>query len=431
MLRIRPGRVWQYYPKHPNFVACRFHSNVGAVTNAAEANRGHATSGEASSSSSAGDYQATIDAMWRFHRRRSGSEIPKIDEDVARRLIDEIRNYVSESDSGVDRSAQETLIHQVGLAAGRVLDGCSVKPFGSAATGLMTPGSDLDLCVMVPGGSDRHWQTRFLRKIAGELRRTGASHHVLPRIGAQMPIVRWEPRREGVMACDISVNNALAVANSHLLSAYVKADARVRPLALCVKGWAQARRINDRSVGTLSSFSLVLMVVHFLQQRSPPILPSLQDLAVNRGQPPVFLHGADCRFSSRTSELQAEIHRLRGIRDANAEELGILLCEFFRFFSYEYEHGTIATRSRAAFQLREDEDTCYLVVDNPFEPGKDVANVDPRHYTRIREEFRRAHAILCDGDGFNIVCATPSAPGHGDPLVGPVRPLEMGASRFK
>merc|ERR1719229_393550 len=101
------------------------------------------------------------------------------------------------------------------------------------------------------------------------------------------------------MACDISVNNALAVANSHLLRAYLKADSRVRPLALCVKAWAKARKINDRSVGTLSSFSLALMVVHFLQNRPSPILPSLQDLAAKLGHPAVFLHGVDCRYSSR------------------------------------------------------------------------------------------------------------------------------------
>ena len=42
-------------------------------------------------------------------------------------------------------------------------------------------------------------------------------------------------------------------------------DERVRPLIVIVKKWASGRGINDASQGTLSSYSLVLMVIHFLQ----------------------------------------------------------------------------------------------------------------------------------------------------------------------
>ena len=42
-------------------------------------------------------------------------------------------------------------------------------------------------------------------------------------------------------------------------------DDRIQPLAMTVKRWAKARSINDASQGTLSSYSLMLMVLHFLQ----------------------------------------------------------------------------------------------------------------------------------------------------------------------
>ena len=42
---------------------------------------------------------------------------------------------------------------------------------------------------------------------------------------------------------------------------------RVRPLVLVIKKWASHHDINDASRGTLSSYSLVLMVLHYLQSK--------------------------------------------------------------------------------------------------------------------------------------------------------------------
>lgn len=42
---------------------------------------------------------------------------------------------------------------------------------------------------------------------------------------------------------------------------------RVRPLVLVVKKWASFHELNDASRGTLSSYTLVLMVLHYLQSK--------------------------------------------------------------------------------------------------------------------------------------------------------------------
>lgn len=53
-------------------------------------------------------------------------------------------------------------------------------------------------------------------------------------------------------------------------------DWRLRPLALIVKLWAQYQNINDARNMTISSYSLVLMVIHFLQYAvHPAVLPCL------------------------------------------------------------------------------------------------------------------------------------------------------------
>ena len=75
---------------------------------------------------------------------------------------------------------------------------------------------------------------------------------------------------------DITVNNILAIVNTKLLRDYAAVDDRLLQLVFVVKLWAKRRQVNDSYRGTLSSYCYVLMCIHLLQQRSPPVLPCLQ-----------------------------------------------------------------------------------------------------------------------------------------------------------
>ena len=61
---------------------------------------------------------------------------------------------------------------------------------------------------------------------------------------AKVPIVKiWDPELQ--MACDMNVNNTLALENTRMIKTYVQVDPRVRPLAMVVKYWTKKRIIND------------------------------------------------------------------------------------------------------------------------------------------------------------------------------------------
>ena len=61
---------------------------------------------------------------------------------------------------------------------------------------------------------------------------------------AKVPIVKiWDP--ELSLACDMNVNNTLALENTRMIKTYVEIDARVRPLAMIIKHWTKRRILND------------------------------------------------------------------------------------------------------------------------------------------------------------------------------------------
>ena len=78
---------------------------------------------------------------------------------------------------------------------------------------------------------------------------------------------------------DISLYNRLGTRNSALLAAYARIDVRVRILGFMAKRLAKCCRIGDASRGSLASYAYTLLVLHYLQQVKPPIIPVLQEVA--------------------------------------------------------------------------------------------------------------------------------------------------------
>lgn len=61
---------------------------------------------------------------------------------------------------------------------------------------------------------------------------------------AKVPIVKiWDPELQ--LACDMNVNNTLALENTRMIRTYVEIDERVRPLAMIIKYWTKRRVLND------------------------------------------------------------------------------------------------------------------------------------------------------------------------------------------
>lgn len=121
--------------------------------------------------------------------------------------------------------------------------------------------------------------------------------NVMPITSAKVPIVKLRHRPTGLEA-DISLYNQLGRRNSQLLSTYCAIDPRVRVrwadslfirslsttffllqvLGYMTKLLAKQCDIGDASRGSLSSYAYTLMVIHYLQQVKPPVIPVLQEV---------------------------------------------------------------------------------------------------------------------------------------------------------
>src|SRR5690242_5710011 len=100
--------------------------------------------------------------------------------------------------------------------------------------------------------------------------------------------------------CDICINNSLAIHNTRLIASYSKIDPRVQQFGYVIKYWTKQRQINEPYQGTLSSYAYILMVIQFLQNRNPPIVPVLQQMwDSDTGKQRVPVDGYDCYFFNK------------------------------------------------------------------------------------------------------------------------------------
>lgn len=89
----------------------------------------------------------------------------------------------------------------------------------------------------------RTYLVRPLRDIMSD-RITDGMEKVVCRASAKVPIVKiWDPELQ--LACDLNVNNPLALENTRMIKTYVQMDDRVRPLAKIIKYWTKRRILND------------------------------------------------------------------------------------------------------------------------------------------------------------------------------------------
>lgn len=72
---------------------------------------------------------------------------------------------------------------------------------------------------------------------------------------------------------------SIAIKSSELLYIYGCLDPRVRALVFSIRCWARVHGLTNSVPGTwITNFSLTMMVMFFLQRRSPPIIPTLDQL---------------------------------------------------------------------------------------------------------------------------------------------------------
>lgn len=142
--------------------------------------------------------------------------------------------------------------------------------------------------------------------------------------------------------CCIFCNHILMIHASSLILTYTKYDERFRLLAFFVKEWAR----NNNILGNahLSSYAYTLLLIHYLQNADPPLLPPLQKLFLSKPEGfsqliPFIRFEKDTQIIYKASAYyEQKIEKVRAYMkdkyESNISSLGVLLCGFFQYYAH-------------------------------------------------------------------------------------------------
>lgn len=263
---------------------------------------------------------------------------------------------------------------------------CGLFVTGSTFNGFGSSGCDFDMCMFPEGPTvnDKHW-LNLTRQILRKKCRNFIRGNV-ELINAKVPILKFYDS-VGKLEVDLSVNNPTAARNTHLLYCYSQLDYRVRPLVLAVKLWAKKNNINEARFQTLSSYTLSLMMIHYLQTGvSPPVLPCLQRTHSNIFNP--------------NSDIFNLPYNVPQYKSDNKDSIGKLFVGFFQYFSdYErFDTGQDVGSVRTGQVLRGGDCERFARI-NKLGPGQWTARL------LIEEPFERTNAAraVCSDDKWRLI----------------------------
>ncbi|KAF9261467.1 hypothetical protein L218DRAFT_870141 [Marasmius fiardii PR-910] len=298
--------------------------------------------------------------------------------------VEAFTNYISPSP--VEDEIRQLLVDMISSAIKSRYPDAKVYPFGSYATKLYLPSGDIDLVVLSETMADQmfHNKQHVLRLIADVMRRKGIADNIQIVAKAKVPIVKFVTRC-GLIPVDISINQPNGVGGAKIINGFLNdmyirrgveassppspidplrnggGSVALRSLVYITKMFLSQRGMNEVYTGGLGSYSIVCLVISFLQMH-----PKIR----------------------------------RGEIDPN-KNLGVLLVEFFELYGkyFNYQNTGISIRAGGTYFGKRQRGwsvewkTGLLSIEDPADPMNDISS-GSYNFPKVKATFAGAYEIL-------------------------------------
>ena len=279
--------------------------------------------------------------------------------EIADWLTMEIQDFVAYiSPNREEIKMRNETISKIRNAVQQLWPDADLHVFGSYATDLYLPGSDID-CVVNSKSNDKQ-NRNSLYALASHLKKHNLATEIEVIAKARVPIIKFiEPGSK--IHIDVSFERTNGLEAAKLIRGWLDSTPGLRELVLIVKQFLNARRLNNVHTGGLGGFSIICLVYSFLCLH-PRML---------------------------ASEIEAK------------DNLGVLLIDFFELYgkNFGYDHVALTVTDGDAKYLPKSQWRELHPIRSPFalaiqDPG-DVSNNISRGSFNLRD-IKKAFAGAFD-----------------------------------
>ncbi|XP_054163353.1 terminal uridylyltransferase 4-like [Oppia nitens] len=182
---------------------------------------------------------------------------------------------------------------------------------------------------------------------------------------------------------ELSITVEKSYRSSKLLQQYCHIDNRVAVLGVALREWARMYRFDDQENGLWPAFAFPILVIHFLQRCSPPVVPCLHEIMQNSSNTKPtevqnMSHSSKQEFNEDNDAVEEEFN-LNALKwtKTNHKSVGQLWLEMFRYYTSEFDSETHVVSIRTTRLLHRKRDkrwsTRMLAVEDPTRPSLNLS----------------------------------------------------------
>lgn len=161
-----------------------------------------------------------------------------------------------------EKKMREEVIRRISSVITTVWPYAEVNVFGSSASELYLPLSDVDMGVVGAGKNP-------IFALAAVFRRQGRYHNIETIAKARVPIIKLVDSETNCQV-DISfATTANGAVNTAIVKKFCVEAEEIRPLALVLKYYLSQMGLNEPYTGGIGSYTLLLMIISYLQLHRP------------------------------------------------------------------------------------------------------------------------------------------------------------------
>lgn len=285
------------------------------------------------------------------------------EKEIADWLTLEIRDFIAYvSPSAAEITDRNAAIRRIRNGIRELWPESELHVFGSYATDMYLPGSDIDMVVTSEDGES--YTTRSaLYQLLSHLKQTGLGTKVEPLAHTRVPIIKFVDPHTG-LNIDLLFERRNGIEAAETIRKWIEVTPGLRELSLVVKQFLASRRLNNVHLGGLGGYATICLVYLYLQ-----------------------LHP---RVAS------GSIDPLRN--------LGTLLIEFFELYgrNFGYDDVVICVGDPVCYARKRDHPG-LSAGRNPFslvvqDPGDKLNNISRGSYNirDLKKAFTGAYELLCN-----------------------------------
>ena len=289
------------------------------------------------------------------------------------------------------------------------LEETKIEPYGSIVNNFMTEWGDIDICIVPSDNSLIQSFGEYLEEIKKEAVdiQNCATFNLIERY-PRFLILKLNDIEKNI-DLDITVQNILPILNTKLIRLYSLQDQRFHIFGIFLKFWVKKNHIHGALDKFLTSYALLILIIHYLQNiADPKILPILQQVQNINKEYKYYYEGQELITNTYFEEDLEKISNYMNIINDKMENNSLvseLLVGFFEFYSYKYDHYLISISHSEKKPFTEN-DLIAFPIQDPFDinynPGKSM-KINSTQYSAFIYCMKKELNKILSGEYFKFV----------------------------